>query len=88
MQKRNRYKSSRTTMGKQPLKRFTIAVTGYFGEQRSLEQARKWIQVNGGTFASEVSSEVTHLVCSKEHFKKNVAMGTAWHIVLFLRSEQ
>ncbi|KAM0805679.1 hypothetical protein BDR22DRAFT_968894 [Usnea florida] len=61
-------------MGKQPLKRLTIAVTGDFGEQRSVEQMRRWIHVNGGTFAYDVSAEVTHLVCSKEHFKKSVTM--------------
>ncbi|KAF6221291.1 hypothetical protein HO133_002146 [Letharia lupina] len=74
MQKRNRYQSSRSAMGKQPLKRFTIAITGYFGEQRSSEQMRKWIHNNGGIFAYNVSPKITHLVCSKEDFKKNVAM--------------
>lgn len=80
MQKRNRFKSCRSTMtmGRQPLKRFTIAVTGNFGEQRSSEQMRKWIHANGGTFASDISPDVTHLVSSKEHFKKNVAMGTTY----------
>lgn len=77
MQKGSRYASCRSTVDKQPLKRFTIAITGYFGEQRSLEQIRKWIHVNGGTVAHDVSSQVTHLVCSKKHFKKDVAMGTA-----------
>ncbi|KAL9134303.1 MAG: hypothetical protein Q9175_004517 [Cornicularia normoerica] len=61
-------------MGKQPLKRFTIAITGYFGEKRSFEQMRNWIHANGGTFAYDVSPEVTHLVCSKDHFKKSVAI--------------
>ena len=62
-------------MGKQPLKYFTIAITGYFGEQRSMEQIRKWVHINGGTLAHDVSSEVTHLVCSKKDFKRDVAMG-------------
>ena len=63
-------------MGKQPLKYFTIAITGYFGEQRSMEQIRKWVHINGGTLAHDVTSEVTHLVCSKKDFKRDVAMGT------------
>ena len=71
-------------MGKQPLKGFTIAITGYFGEQRSMEQIRKWINVNGGTVCHDVSSEVTHLVCSKKDFKKDVAMGTG-HIAILSR---
>ena len=77
MPRGNRYKSSRITTGKQPLKRCTIAITGDFGEQRSTEQIRKWISVNGGVVAHEITPKVTHLVCSKEHFKKNVAMGMA-----------
>ena len=75
MPKGNRYKSSRTTMGKQPLKHFTIAISGYFGEQRSMEQIQKWIHVNGGTVAHDLSPEVTHCVCSKKDFIKDVAMG-------------
>lgn len=79
MQRKGRYKACPSTLGKQPLKNFTIAITGDFGERRSFEQMRHWIQVNGGTLAYEISSDVTHLVCSKERFKKNVVMGTAYH---------
>lgn len=64
-------------MGKRPLERCTVAVTGDFGGQRSAGQVRKRIYVHGGTFASDVSPAVTHLVCSKEDFGKDVAMGTA-----------
>lgn len=75
MPKTNGSKAYQSAVSKQPLKRFTIAISGNFGEQRSVEQIKRWIQANGGTFAADVSSEVTHLVCSKEHFKKGVAMG-------------
>jgi len=61
-------------MGK-PLNNLTIAVTGDFGERRDIHKMKTWIQVNGGIFASEMSSKVTHLVCSKEHFKQNVSIG-------------
>lgn len=57
------------------LRHFTIAVTGDFGEQRPTEKIRQWIHCHGGTFAWEVSSKVTHLICSKEHYKKMVTMG-------------
>ena len=77
MQKGRRHKSGRPTLGEQPLRRFTIAISGYFGEERSVERIRKWIHANGGTVAHDVSPEVTHLVCSKKHFKKDVAMGMA-----------
>ncbi|KAL9633021.1 MAG: hypothetical protein Q9164_004947 [Protoblastenia rupestris] len=55
------------------LKRFTIAVTGDFGEQRTLEKIRQWICYHGGTFTWEISRKVTHLVCSKENYRKAVA---------------
>ena len=79
MPKTNVHKSGHSAVGKQPLKRFTIAISGYFGEQRSAEQMRQWIHANGGTVASDISTEVTHLVCSKEHFKEDVAMGMISH---------
>ena len=60
---------------KDAMKRFTIAVTGDFGEHRGFEKMRQWIQVNGATFSYDVSPIVTHLICSKEHFRKNVTMG-------------
>ena len=78
MAKTDVHKSCHSAVGKQPLKRFTIAISGYFGEQRSAEQMRNWIHANGGTVASDISAEVTHLVCSKKHFKKDVAMGKTY----------
>lgn len=60
---------------KDPLKGFTIAVTGDFGQDRSFEKIRKWVQANGGSFAYEITPRVTHLVCSKNHHKKDVIMG-------------
>lgn len=60
---------------KDPLKRFTIATTGDFGEQRGHEKMRHWIQYNGAKFVHEISADVTHLICSKEHFQKETMMG-------------
>lgn len=62
-------------MGK-PLVNLTIAVTGDFGERRDIQKMKSWIQANGGTFAGEMSSKVTHLICSKKHYKKHVDIGT------------
>ncbi|MCJ1425716.1 hypothetical protein MMC29_003616, partial [Sticta canariensis] len=59
---------------KDPLKRFTIAVTGDFGPQRSHEKIRQWVEANGGTFASNITPKVTHLICSRQHFKRSVTM--------------
>ena len=55
---------------KNPFKKFTIALTGDFGSARSHEKMKDWIEVNGGTFAKQISSDVTHLVCSLDSWKK------------------
>jgi len=62
-------------MVKEPLRGFNIAITGEFGERRTSDKMKQWIQRNGGKFANEISFKVTHLICSKAHFKKQVAMG-------------
>lgn len=64
---------------KYPLKRFTIAVTGDFGRARTHEKMKQWTEHNGGAFAREISNKVTHLVCSKEHYKQAAPFGTPPH---------
>ncbi|KAL2056068.1 hypothetical protein ABVK25_003711 [Lepraria finkii] len=59
---------------KQPFKKLTIAVTGNFGANRGHGQMKNWIARNGGRFTTEISSGVTHLICSKEQYKKDVLM--------------
>ena len=61
--------------GKDIFKFDTIAVTGDFGPNRTSEKMKSWIQHHAGRFSHDISSGVTHLICSKEHFKKEVAMG-------------
>ena len=60
---------------KYPLKKFTIAVSGDFGESRGHDKMKQWITRNGGKFTVDISPKVTHLICSKEHYKKAVTMG-------------
>lgn len=64
---------------KQPFKKLTIAVTGNFGANRGHDQMKNWITRNGGKFTTEISSGVTHLICSKEQYKKDVLMGMKHH---------
>ena len=52
----------------------TIALSGDFGKERSHEKIKQWIEANGGTFTTKIDTNVTHLVCSRAHFKKKVAM--------------
>ena len=67
---------------KYPLKPFTIAVTGDFGESRGHDKMKQWIIRNGGKFTVDIGSKVTHLICSKEHYKRAVMMGMTRHSVL------
>ncbi|KAI9723852.1 MAG: hypothetical protein M1828_004102 [Chrysothrix sp. TS-e1954] len=46
-----------------------IAVTGDFGKTRNLNNIRRWIEAHHGTFASSMKPDVTHLICSKEHWR-------------------
>ncbi|MCJ1246397.1 hypothetical protein MMC30_003604 [Trapelia coarctata] len=59
---------------KEALKKCTIAVTGDFGKEKTYEKIKHWIEFQGGSMATKVEVKVTHLVCSHEHFKKNVTM--------------
>lgn len=66
---------------KHPLQRLTIAVTGDFGSKRSHDKIKHWVEVNGGTFSKDITRSVTHLVCSKEDYKKNVPTGIlSYHV--------
>ncbi|MCJ1281427.1 hypothetical protein MMC26_000746, partial [Xylographa opegraphella] len=53
-------------------KRCTIALTGNF--DKPYEKVKKWIENQGGQCSARIGSNVTHLVCSEEHFKKGVSM--------------
>lgn len=61
-----------------PLARFTIVITGDFGKERTYEKMKQWTEANGGKFVRDLSRTVTHLVCSKEHFKGMAPLGI-WH---------
>lgn len=57
------------------LKNHSIAVTGEFGTARSHENIKRWIELNGGEWASSVKPGVTHLICSEAHWKRKVGAG-------------
>lgn len=75
-------------MTKNALKKCTIAVTGDFGNARPYEKIKHWIEFQGGTFATKVDTNVTHLVCSQKHYKKNVAMGESQVLKFFPKMSQ
>jgi hypothetical protein len=52
--------------------RFTIAITGDFGKERKQDDFKRWIELNGGKYSNKVTDDITHLVCSKAHYKAEV----------------
>lgn len=75
-------------MTKTPLKKCAIALTGDFGKARPHVKIRHWTEFQGGTVVTKVDVNVTHLVCSQEHYKKNVAMGESSVLKLFSEMRQ
>lgn len=60
---------------KDPLRKDFIAVSGNFGEDRSHEKIKSWIEINGGRYETSITDRTTHLICSKEHWMRKAKMG-------------
>ncbi|KAK5172453.1 hypothetical protein LTR04_003951 [Oleoguttula sp. CCFEE 6159] len=58
---------------KDPLKKDKIAITGDFGSARTPDAIKRWIELNGGTYTTSITSDTSHLICSKAHWGKQVA---------------
>ncbi|KAL8894822.1 MAG: hypothetical protein Q9207_008400, partial [Kuettlingeria erythrocarpa] len=63
-------------MVRNPLMGLIIAATGDFGSGRSHEKLRQWVEKNGGQWATKMSEDVTHLICTKEDYRTKAPMGT------------
>ncbi|KAJ9638812.1 hypothetical protein H2199_006672 [Coniosporium tulheliwenetii] len=57
---------------KNPLAKDIIALTGDFGKTSTHEAIKRWIQHHGGMFTTEIDQDTTHLICTKEHWKRKV----------------
>jgi hypothetical protein len=69
---------------KDPLKKVVIAITGDFGgKSRSIENIKRWIESNGGKYSTKIEDGVTHLICSKENWKKQVPAGITPFLTIF-----
>ncbi|KAL8968940.1 MAG: hypothetical protein Q9197_004600 [Variospora fuerteventurae] len=58
-----------------PLAGLTIAVTGDFGPRRTHETLKRWVEKNGGHWATKISKDVTHLISTKEDYRNKAPMG-------------
>ncbi|KAF2865165.1 hypothetical protein BDV95DRAFT_263607 [Massariosphaeria phaeospora] len=70
------------------LKKLIITASGDVGPGRGNEQIRKWVDANGGKWVSKIQKGVTHLICSKENWKKEVdavqlAIDLGAHVVSY-----
>lgn len=54
----------------------TVAARGVFGLSPSLSHAtiRSCVEANGGIWSADVSTEVTHLICSKAEWKDGLEL--------------
>jgi hypothetical protein len=57
-----------------PLKNLIITSTGDLPHKPS--QLQKWVEANGGRWVPKPTKGLTHLLCSKEHFRKSVEAVT------------
>ncbi|KAF2262863.1 hypothetical protein CC78DRAFT_605294 [Lojkania enalia] len=55
------------------LKSLTITAAGDLGSGKSNDQLKKWIDANDGKWVPKVQKGITHLVCSKEAWKKKTS---------------
>jgi hypothetical protein len=63
-------------MGKNiAFKNLLIAASGDFGSNRTHNDLRRWVETNGGNFTTRLSEEVTHLVCTNDHWNRQVDTG-------------
>lgn len=57
----------------------TIAVVGDLGGNPSWTDTNitRWVELRKGRFVREMSDDVTHVLCSKEEFKRMGPMGAS-----------
>ena len=53
----------------------TIAACGDFGQHHTHDKIRNWVVQNGGQFVTEIKSNVTHLIVTREAHRKKLKMG-------------
>jgi anthranilate synthase/indole-3-glycerol phosphate synthase/phosphoribosylanthranilate isomerase len=51
-----------------------VCLVGDFGTKA--EKVKQWVEANGGKLSKHVDSDVTHLITTKDAFRKPVADGT------------
>jgi hypothetical protein len=55
------------------LQKLVITSSGDVGHKP--DQLRKWVEANGGRWVGKMQGDVTHMICSKDHWKKNAVAG-------------
>lgn len=60
---------------KKLLKDRVVAATGDFGEARTHDNLKRWVEANGGKWVTTITADITHLIASKEHWVRQTALG-------------
>jgi hypothetical protein len=55
------------------LSKLMVSCSGNVGQKP--EQLKKWVENNGGKWVSRPMKDITHLICSKEHWKREADDG-------------
>ncbi|KAF2709996.1 hypothetical protein K504DRAFT_501293 [Pleomassaria siparia CBS 279.74] len=58
------------------LSKLVISASGGVGPGKDHSQLRKWVENNGGKWLPKPNETITHLICSKEHWKGKVEAVT------------
>ena len=68
-------------MGGQLFSGLVIAAAGDFGPLRSHLVLQQWVEKRGGFWSNRITYQTTHLLCTKEAFRRKVKMGKsfAWY---------
>lgn len=65
-------------MGKTFQKIHGCSVGSFEGNADMIPQ---WIRANGGSYSKDMNSDVTHLIITKEAYKKNVEAGNTLYLL-------
>jgi hypothetical protein len=57
------------------LKNLVITAIGDLGPGNGNEHLKRWVEANGGRWEPRVTKGITHVICSKDAWKKNIDAG-------------
>lgn len=68
-------------MVRQIFKNKVIAAAGPLPGQLTVQNLQQWTKIRKGRFSTKIDDHVTHLLCSREQFRKDVPKGLSYPIL-------